>query len=140
MEIPLFEEGQTLRFERVVLFPYPDLKRVWTRVWLTAVPDQRPNIELTVFNPDGSENGSVFMMSHAEQRAETTLHIRNGEPGETYRVVCELTMGIGETPELVQHEEFDMVLEFRNPDSGDAGFGFGVDWDDVRRRKQGDGG
>lgn len=136
MEIPLFEEGQTLRFERVVLYPYPDMKRVWTRVWLTAVPDQHPNIEITLFNPDGSENSSVFMMYHAEQRAETTLHIRTPQPGETYHVVAELTLGMNEVPEVLQRVEFDMLLEFRNPDRGDAGFGFGVDWDELRRRRQ----
>ena len=31
------KKGRPLRFERIVLYPYPDLKRVWSRVWLTAV-------------------------------------------------------------------------------------------------------
>jgi hypothetical protein len=140
MEIPLFEEDVPLRFERIVLYPYPDLKRVWTRIWLTAVQDQKPTIELVVWNPDGSENTSVLMMEHAEQRAETTLHIRNPQPGAVYRVVADLTLGLGQEAELLHREEFDLALEFRNPDAGEPGFGFGVDWDDVRRKQQGDAG
>jgi hypothetical protein len=140
MEIPLFGADEELRFERIVLYPYPDLKRVWTRIWLTAVQDETPNIEITVFNRDGSENASVYMMSHAEQRAETTLHIRNGRPGESYRVVATLSRGLTNAPEEVDRREFEMVLEFRDPESGAQGFGFGVDWDEVRRKRDGDAG
>jgi len=136
MEISLFQDDP-LRFDRVVLYPYPDLRRVWTRIWLTAVPDKHPNIEIRVLNPDGSENSSVYMLSQTESRAETTLHLRNPRPGITYRVVAELTDGITDKPALIERKEFDMLLEFRNPDAGDAGFGFGVDWEEMRRKQQG---
>lgn len=136
MEIPLFQDEQ-LGFDRVVLYPYPDLKRIWTRIWLTAVQDKQPNIEIKVLNPDGSENSSVVMLSQAEPRAETTIHLRNPRPGLNYRVIAELTEGIGDTSTLVERKEFPMTLEFRNPDAGDAGFGFGVDWDEMRRKQQG---
>jgi hypothetical protein len=135
MEIPLFETDEPLRIERCVLYPYPDLKRIWTRLWLTAVQsDEHPNWEVVVFNADGSENCSVFMMAHAESRAETTLHLRKQTPGATYRVVVEMTMGIGEEARLLDRHEFDLLLEFRNPDTGEPGFGFGVDWDEVKRK------
>ena len=39
-------------------------------------------------------------------------------------------------PELIERQEFDLTLEFRNPDAGDAGFGFGVDWEEMRRKQQ----
>ncbi len=137
MEIPLFQEDEPLRFERMVLYPYPDLTRIWTRIWLTAVPDQHPNVEVRVLNPDGTENNSVFFLSRTEQRIETTLHMRNPVPGATYRVVAELTLGLSEEPELIDRREFDLVLEFRDPEKGEAGFGFGVDWDELRQRAQG---
>lgn len=136
MNIPLFEENAPLRMERVVLYPYPDLRRIWTRVWLTAVENQKPNLEIIVYDPQGDENTSVFMMEHDEQRAETTLHLRNPQPGATYRVVAELTRGIGDQTARLEHREFDMVLEFRNPERSDPGFGFGVDWDEVKRKAQ----
>lgn len=140
MEIPLFEQGESLHFERAVLYPYPDNKRVWTRLWLTAVPDSRPNIEILIFNPDGSENTSVYLMGHAEQRVETTLHVRNPQPGATYRCIVILSDGIGDTPTELERREFDLTLVFRNPDRGEPGFGFGVDWEEVARKHQESGG
>jgi len=135
MEISLFEDDKPLAVERCVLYPYPDLKRIWTRLWLTAVQEEdHPNLEVVIYNPDGSENTSVFMMEHAEQRAETTLHIRNGVPGATYQVVVEMTQGLGDQAQLLDRHEFDLLLEFRNPDAGEPGFGFGVDWDEVKRK------
>lgn len=132
MEIPLFQDDETLRFERIVLYPYPDLKRVWTRVWVTAVEDQHPNLEIRVYNPDGSENTSVFLLSQAEQRIETTLHLREPRPGAIYRVHAHLSLGIGDDLTSVDDEEFEMILEFRNPEAREPGFGIGVDWDQLQ--------
>jgi hypothetical protein len=113
---------------RALLYPYPDLKRIWTRLWLTAVQDQAPNVEVTVFNSDGSENTSVYMMARAEQRIETTLHLRNPLPGASYHVLADLTLGLTDKPELIDRQEFDLVLEFRDPEKGEPGFGMGMDW------------
>lgn len=131
MEIPLFEADTPMRFERIVLYPYPDMKRIWTRVWLPAVEDQAPNVEITVMNPDGSENCSVYMMARTEQRIETTLHMRDGVAGTIYRVVATLTSGMGDTAEELDRREFDMTLEFRNPEAREPGFGIGVDWNEL---------
>jgi hypothetical protein len=138
MEISLFDTDEPLRIERCVLYPYPDLKRIWTRLWLTAVQGEaHPNLEVMVYNPDGSENCSVFMMEHAESRAETTLHMRNPTAGAAYRVVVEMTRGLGGEAQLLDRHEFELLLEFRNPDAGEPGFGFGVDWDEVKRKATG---
>ena len=131
MEISLFEKDAKLQFERIVLYPYPDMKRIWTRCWVTAVQNEQPNVEIRVLNPDGSENTSVYMMAQTEQRVETTLHLRDSVPGATYRVIAELTTGINERPEVRDVQSFDMVLEFRNPDANEAGFGMGVAWDEL---------
>lgn len=133
MEIPLFQTDEPLRFERIILYPYPDLRRIWTRIWLAAVQDQAPNLELAVLNPDGSENTSIYMMAQRDQRIETTLHLRNPVPGATYRVVASLTLGLSEQPETVDRQEFDLVLEFRDPEQRKPGFGIGVDWNELRQ-------
>ena len=137
MEIPLFENDVELKFERIVLYPYPDMKRIWTRCWITAVQDEQPNVEIRVLNPDGSENTSVYLMAQSEQRVETTLHLRDPKPEATYSVVAELTVGISEHPEVRDVQEFDMVLEFRNPDANEPGFGMGVAWDELNSGAQG---
>ncbi len=135
MEISLFEEDATLRVERCILYPYPDLKRIWTRLWVTPTQsDAKPNLEVIVLNPDGSENCSVFLLAHAESRAETTLHMRSPAPGALYRVAVEMTQGIGDALKVLDRHTFDLLLEFRNPEAGAPGFGFGVDWDEVARK------
>jgi hypothetical protein len=131
MEIPLFEADTPLLFERIVLYPYPDLKRIWTRIWLPAVEDQAPNVEIMVMNPDGSENCSVYMMARTDQRIETTLHMRDPIPGTIYRVLAVLSLGMGDEAEELDRREFDLTLEFRNPDKREPGFGVGVDWNEF---------
>lgn len=135
MEISLFDDHATVSVERCVLYPYPDLKRIWARLWITPTQDdEKPNLEVIVLNPDGSENCSVFMMAHAEARAETTLHMRDPISGATYLVAVELTQGIGDAQKVLDRHTFDMLLEFRNPEAGEPGFGFGVDWDELARK------
>jgi hypothetical protein len=135
MDIPMYEEGESLRFERIILYPYPDLTKVWARCWITAVEDEQPNVELRVLNPDGAENNSVFMMMRAEPRIETTLHMRDPIPGAVYRVVAELTLGMTAAEmEVLDVQEFEMPLEFRDPEAFEPGFGMGVDWDEWRRK------
>jgi len=135
MEISLFQADEPLRFERIVLYPYPDLKRLWTRAWLTAAQDEKPNIEIIMLNPNGTENTSVFLLAHAEQKLDTTLHLRNPQPGATYQVIAILSLGLTETPQVIDRQEFDLILEFRNPDAAEPGFGMGVNWDDLRQRQ-----
>lgn len=137
MEIPLFQSDESMRFERIILYPYPDLKRVWTRIWITPVQGRSPDLELVVLNPDGSENASVYMMARREQRAETTIHLRNPLPGATYRVIARLTQGMADTLEELDRQEFDLVLEFRDPEKREPGFGMGVDWDAWQREAEG---
>jgi len=55
--------------------------------------------------------------------------LRDPRPGATYQVVATLTLGLSETPELLDRQTFELVLEFRNPDKKEPGFGMGVDWD-----------
>ncbi len=139
MEISLFDTDDTIRFERIVFYPYPALDRVWARMWLSMVQDKQPNIEIRVYDPDGRENNSVFLMSQSESRVETTLHIKAPRPGETYHVRAEITVGLGADIEVIDAQEFDMTLEFRDPEKPDPGFGMGIDWDDIVTRNQTDG-
>jgi hypothetical protein len=42
-----------------------------------------------------------------------------------------LSIGIGDAVEVLDQREFDMTLEFRNPEKREAGFGVGVDWNEL---------
>ena len=131
MEIPLFQDDESLRFERIVLYPYPDLQRIWTRCWLTAVQETHPNLEIIVYGPDGAEDNSTFLMALDTQKVETTLHMRQPVPGATYRVEAILTDGLSPEPEALDRHEFEMVLEFRDAEQHEPGFGIGVEWSSL---------
>ena len=131
MEIPLFDSDKSLKFERIVLYPYPDLKRIWTRCWIPAVMDTRPNLEIRILDQNGLEDNSTFIMVMDTQKFETTLHMQNPEPGARYQVIAELTLGLEEDPALLDRQEFELILEFRDAQAGEPGFGIGVNWDSV---------
>lgn len=142
IDIPLFQDDEPLRFERIIFYPYPDLERIWARLWLTAKQDVQPNIDIAILNPDGTENTSIALLTQGEQRIEKTLHLRNPRPGATYRAVVNMTVGVPgqeQAPiEQIERQEFDMVLEFRNPEANQPGFGMGVDWEQWQREQPGE--
>jgi hypothetical protein len=59
--------------------------------------------------------------------------MRNAEPGTIYRVFATLSVGMGEEAEVLDRREFDMTLEFRDPEKREPGFGIGVDWNELSR-------
>ena len=79
---------------------------------------------------------SAYLMSQTESRVETTLHLKDPRPGKTYHVRAEITVGFGENIEIIEAQEFDMILEFRDPESPEPGFGMGVDWGNISAADQ----
>jgi hypothetical protein len=57
--------------------------------------------------------------------------MREPVPGTIYRVHATLSIGMGDSAEVLDQREFDMTLEFRNPEKREAGFGVGVDWNEY---------
>ena len=127
-EISLFDEDEPLLFKRILIYPYPDLKRLWVRVWLPAKQGMEPNIELRLYNPDGSENNSLLLLAQTDARLNNTLHLKEPVLADaTYRMEAELSLGFAENLKVVDRRTFDVVLEFRNPEAGEVGFGIGLD-------------
>lgn len=135
MEISLFQDDEPLGFERIIVYPYPDLKRIWVRMWITPKEDVEPNVDIAIINPDGSENCSASMLAQTDTKLEKTLHMKDSIAGTTYKFAARLSQGMTESPDVIDFREFDMVLEFRNPQAKEAGFGFGVNWDEYQRQE-----
>ncbi len=126
-EIELFDD-EPLRFQHILVYPYPDLRRLWVRAWLPPQRNVSPNVEYRVLNPDGSENNSMVLLAQTDTKLDNTLHLREPVlPGATYRMVAELSVGLGQDAELVDRQEFELVLEFRDPEAGEPGFGVGLE-------------
>lgn len=128
MEINLFDDSATLRFEHILVYPYPDLHRLWVRIWLPALLDgDAPNVELRLINPNGSENNSLVLLAQTDTKLNNTFHLKDPIPGARYRMIAEMTVGFNEQARLIDRQEFPLVLEFRDPDAGQPGFGVGLD-------------
>ena len=126
-QINLFEQDTPLRFERILIYPYPDLRRLWVRIWLPArLEDEAPNVELIVYNPDGTENNSLVLLAQTDTRLNNTLHLKNPVlPDESYRVQALLSVGLSKGAQPVDLQTFDLTLTFRDPEAGEPGFGIG---------------
>ena len=126
-QIDLFEADAPLRFERILIYPYPDLRRLWVRIWLPArMEDEAPNVELIVYNPDGSENNSLVLLAQTDTRLNNTFHLKAPVlPDQIYRVEALLSVGLDRKAQPVDHRSFDLTLTFRDPEAGEPGFGFG---------------
>ena len=124
-QINLFEPDAPLRFERILIYPYPDLRRLWVRIWLPArLEEDAPNVELTLYNPDGSENSSLVLLAQSDTRLNNTLHLKDPVlPGQTYRMEASLTLGLSKDAQLVDRKTFDLTLTFRDPEAGESGYG-----------------
>ena len=124
-QINLFEPDAPLRFERILIYPYPDLRRLWVRIWLPArLEEDAPNVELTLYNPDGSENSSLVLLAQSDTRLNNTLHLKDPVlPGQTYRMEASLTLGLSKDAQLVDRKTFDLTLAFRDPEAGESGYG-----------------
>lgn len=134
MEISLFQDDEPQKFERIVVYPYPDFKRIWVRMWIIPKIDSEPNVDIAILNPDGTENCSASLLAQSDAKLEKTLHMKDSVPGETYKFIARLSLGLTEKPEVIDLQEFDMVLEFRDPNKKDPGFGMGVDWEEFQQQ------
>ena len=128
MEINLFDADAPLRFEHILVYAYPDLRRLWVRIWLPALLDgAAPNVELRLLNPDGSENNSLVLLAQTDTKLNNTFHLKDPVPGATYRMIAELSVGFNAEAKTVDRQEFDLILEFRDPEAEQRGFGVGLD-------------
>ena len=98
--------------ERAEVWPYPDLKRLWVRVQVSAFA-AFPNLALTVTGPDGDVACSMFMVEIRDPYQSVTLHLRREPaPGASYRLEIELMRDEA----ILDTRAIDFELVFREPD------------------------
>lgn len=82
-DIPLAPKD--VRIKEVAAKPWPDGKRVAVRFHITAF-QQRPNIELKIFNSKGEEVAELSVVEVLEPRMEFTMHLRENHPVGDYTI------------------------------------------------------
>jgi hypothetical protein len=60
---------------RVDVRPYPDLGRLWVRIQVSAFT-RFPDLDVTVYDPDGLIACSMYMVEVRESYQSVTLHLR----------------------------------------------------------------
>lgn len=85
-EVPL--PPREVRITQVAVQPAPDGRRAALYITLTPFLEY-PNLEVTVFRPDGAEDRSLSVLGTLERQLALTLHLQQSDPGE-YRVRVEL--------------------------------------------------
>lgn len=85
-------EDEPPRFLRAQALPYPDLRRVWTRVQLTPLASRPgPELEMVLLGPEGQEEAAMVMVDVQHTYVSLTMHLKRGQPGARYRLLLRLT-------------------------------------------------
>jgi hypothetical protein len=88
--VNFLHESEPPRFLRAQALPYPDLKRVWTRVQLTEFAG-RPELELVILGPDDAEEATMVMVDVQHTYVSLTMHLKRAVPQAPYRLFLRLT-------------------------------------------------
>ena len=85
-------EEEPPRFLRAQALPYPELKRVWARVELTAIASRPgPELEMAILDPDGREAAAMVMVDVQHSYVSLTMHLKQPLPGQPYQLLLRLT-------------------------------------------------
>lgn len=96
---------------RMEVLPYPDLQRLWVRIGVSTF-SRFPDLDLTVYDPDGQIACTMYMVEIREPYQSLTLHLRlPSRAGEGY--VLDVALIRDETLLDTQQLPFDLV--FRDP-------------------------
>lgn len=98
---------EEVRIQGLEAHPYPDGRRV--RVDIRVTPFQeRPNLDIEVFNAQGDEVASLNVIESMDHRFEITVHVRGPQPRGKH--TARLVLFYPETEIRDQAEaEFDIV-------------------------------
>jgi hypothetical protein len=86
-EVPL--PPREVRIIGAVARPAPDGYRVALSLTLTPFLEY-PNLEVVLYRPDGTEERSLSIIGTMERQLLVTLHVKQPQPGGTYRIHIDL--------------------------------------------------
>ncbi len=113
-EIELPEETEPPRIEKIEVYPYPNLTKLWIKMTLSYFK-RYPNIELYLYNPDKKLIADMLLIEHRNFYVDITMHLRQSpRPGELYRLEAFLIRDDSILDE--KHHEFTLV--FVDPETG----------------------
>ena len=110
-DLPAPVEAHPPVIQRVEVWPYPELSRLWVRVEISPFV-AFPNLALRVIGPDEAVVATMFMVEIRDAYQSVTLHLRQPpRASERYTLEIELTR---DEIELDTHR-LQFALVFRDP-------------------------
>jgi hypothetical protein len=79
------QERGEVRFEQLGFFVYPDRRRVAVGFQLAPFRE-RPSIEVRIWNDHGVRAGNLLVIEALQPKFSLTIHLRDQEPTDNYRV------------------------------------------------------
>lgn len=80
---PLASTDDEPKIDEIELHPMEDGRRVMVGIRLTSAR-QRPNVELVILRPDGTEAAEMLIVEARSARQIVTLHLRPPDPALVY--------------------------------------------------------
>lgn len=113
MQIQINWEDQAPQIMAAVVYPYPDLGRLWLRVALSAFAEY-PNLDVIITDPAGNQVATLSVIEVREQEVAYTVHLRQApQPAAIYQAHFLLTRG-----DVTLHRStIDFPLTFVEPAS-----------------------
>ncbi len=113
MQIQLNWEDAPAHIVDAVVYPYPDLQRLWLRVAISAFAEY-PDLDARVLDPAGHAVASLAVIELHDQELSHTLHLRRPPQADlVYRLELRLTRG----GQVLDEKHLDFPLTFVDPDS-----------------------
>lgn len=113
MQIQLNWEESPARIVDAVVYPYPDLQRLWLRVAVSAFAEY-PDLDARVVDPTGREVASLAVIELHDEELSHTMHLRQPpHPDAVYK----LELRLSRAGQVLDQKTVDFPLTFIDPDS-----------------------
>jgi hypothetical protein len=104
-------DTETLSIDRIAVYPYPDLTKLWVRVQLSSFATPVV-VEMTCLDQDGGEVSEMLLVDWRDAYISLTMHFKKPpQPGETYA----LHVQVERDEQVLDSQQFDFPLIFEDP-------------------------
>ena len=104
-------DTETLSIDRIAVYPYPDLTKLWVRVQLSSFATPVV-VTMTCLDQDGREVSDMLLVDWRDAYISLTMHLKKPpQPGETYV----LHVQVERDEQVLDSQQFDFPLIFEDP-------------------------
>ncbi len=104
-------DTNSLSIERIAVYPYPDLKKLWVRVQLSSFATPVV-VQMTCLDQDGREVSDMLLVDWRDDYISLTMHFKKPPvPDALYS----LSVQVERDDQILDSQQFDFPLTFVDP-------------------------